>query len=74
MTSATAMGARCATKLTTMKPLEQIERWLERYCMGDWNVQVEEIADDLVTKTITIYFSREEDRASFKRALQTRSL
>ncbi|MCA1974521.1 hypothetical protein [Caenispirillum bisanense] len=68
------IDARCATKLTTRKTLDQIEHWLERYCMGDWQVQVEAIADDLVTKTITIYFSREDDRASFKRALQTRSV
>lgn len=73
MTS-TTIAARCATKLTTRKPLEQIERWLERYCAGEWNLQVEEIADDLVTKTITIYFSRDDDRASLKRALQTRSI
>lgn len=70
----TISAPRCATKLTTQKPLDQIERWLERYCLGEWTVQVQDIADDMVTKTITIYFSREDDRASFRRALQTRSV
>lgn len=72
--SLSTIEARCATKLTTTKPLGQIERWLERYCTGDWNVQVEEIADDMQTKTITIFFSRDDDRVSFRRALQTRSV
>ena len=45
--------------------VSEVEKWLENYCDGQWNLIVEEMDDDLIKKSLKITFELEDDKRLF---------
>ena len=45
--------------------VSEVEKWLENYCDGQWNLIVEEMDDDLIKKSLKITFELEADKRLF---------
>ena len=49
----------------TESAVSEVEKWLEIYCDGQWNLIVEGMDDDLIKKSLKITFELEADKRLF---------
>lgn len=49
----------------TTGAVSSVEDWLDENCHNDWNVVLDKIDDDMITKSLTVMFDTEEDRDIF---------
>jgi hypothetical protein len=49
----------------TVRSIELIDDWLEKYCQGDWHIVLDDLEDDLTTKRLRIMFELEDDKNLF---------
>lgn len=54
-------------RLTTAKPIKELESWMEQHCKGRWEVAFEGLGNDRSRKTFALYFEHEQDKIDFKK-------
>ncbi|HVI50432.1 MAG TPA: hypothetical protein VM661_04410 [Candidatus Sulfotelmatobacter sp.] len=54
--------------------ISNIEDWLDRNAEGAWDIRLDEISEDLETKSYMIFFEQADDLAALKWALSYRGM
>ncbi len=55
----------CGVLYTCYGTIGEVEDWLDDNCEADYELAIEGIADDLVSKSLKIMFEKELDKAHF---------
>ena len=59
-------GRDFGVRVTTSRPLAELEAWLSSNCRGRWSLHFEGLAEDMAQKVVSLYFKEESDRQCFK--------
>ncbi|MGY9015325.1 MAG: hypothetical protein ACKVG9_08570 [Rhodospirillales bacterium] len=51
---------------STNGSISEIEEWLEEFCVGKFQVSLEDMDADLSTKSVRVLFENESDEINFK--------
>lgn len=54
------------TRISTVRRITVIEKWLDQNMHGTWSVSLEDVSEDMEKKTYVLAFETEADRAFFK--------
>jgi len=55
----------CGILFSTPGAVGQVEDWLDEHCKGDWSLNIENMDDDLIKKSLKILFELETDKQRF---------
>lgn len=66
-----ASAFHCGLRVTTSRPIREIEQWMDYHCLGEWRITLDEVSKDLAVKTIRLLFENQTDREAFRRACRT---
>jgi hypothetical protein len=60
------MALRYGLIYSTNGSISEIEEWLEEFCVGKFQVSLEDMDADLSTKRVRVLFENESDEINFK--------
>jgi len=65
---------RFGLRLKTAKFISSLEDWLARNCLGEWDIRLDGVSDDLNSKSYLFRFELSDDLKWFKYAVGQHSL